>query len=126
MDSHQFDALTKRFGKRFSRRQALKGLGTGLLTAVGIERAGVVAHEGRDNRDDKERLKAHYKDRKQYYRDEKDRLKEQFKDKPDSHPGDGREWCGRVWCPQGQVCCNPSCGICTEPGGVCIQRYCNE
>jgi hypothetical protein len=24
----------------------------------------------------------------------------------------------------GEVCCNPSCGICTPPDGVCIQIAC--
>jgi hypothetical protein len=32
--------------------------------------------------------------------------------------------CGRKTCPAGQVCCNASCGICTPPGGVCIQIEC--
>jgi hypothetical protein len=32
--------------------------------------------------------------------------------------------CGPTVCPVGQVCCNASCGICTEPGGVCIQIAC--
>jgi hypothetical protein len=34
------------------------------------------------------------------------------------------EACGSTICPSGQVCCNASCGICTEPGGVCIQLAC--
>ncbi len=34
--------------------------------------------------------------------------------------------CGKNTCAQGQVCCNASCGICTEPGGVCIQLACDE
>ncbi len=34
------------------------------------------------------------------------------------------EPCGPVTCPVGQVCCNASCGICTEPGGACIQVVC--
>src|SRR5207253_74260 len=29
--------------------------------------------------------------------------------------------CGPSICPAGQVCCNASCGICTEPGGFCTQ-----
>jgi hypothetical protein len=33
--------------------------------------------------------------------------------------------CGAVSCAAGQVCCNSSCGICTPPGGVCIQLACN-
>jgi len=32
--------------------------------------------------------------------------------------------CGPTICPAGLVCCNESCGICTEPGGVCIQIAC--
>lgn len=38
--------------------------------------------------------------------------------------GQNREQCGDSLCPAGQVCCNSSCGICTEPGGACIQLYC--
>src|SRR5437899_5410828 len=29
--------------------------------------------------------------------------------------------CGPVTCPVGKVCCNRVMGICTDPGGVCIQ-----
>lgn len=32
--------------------------------------------------------------------------------------------CGTGFCPAGQECCNASCGICTEPGGVCTQQVC--
>jgi hypothetical protein len=32
--------------------------------------------------------------------------------------------CGEVTCPEGQQCCNASCGICTEPGEICDQRTC--
>jgi hypothetical protein len=32
--------------------------------------------------------------------------------------------CGDVTCGPGLVCCNASCGICTPPGGVCIQIAC--
>ncbi len=32
--------------------------------------------------------------------------------------------CGDNLCDLGEVCCNSSCGICTEPGGVCTQQYC--
>lgn len=38
--------------------------------------------------------------------------------------GLGGEQCGDVQCDDGMVCCNASCGICTEPGGVCIQIAC--
>jgi hypothetical protein len=34
------------------------------------------------------------------------------------------ESCGDTECAPGLVCCNSSCGICTEPGGVCIQIAC--
>ncbi len=34
------------------------------------------------------------------------------------------EPCGDHLCPEGQVCCNHSCGICTPPGGMCIQEFC--
>ncbi len=34
------------------------------------------------------------------------------------------ERCGSHFCPQGQVCCNESCGICTEPFGACTMEYC--
>jgi hypothetical protein len=32
--------------------------------------------------------------------------------------------CGSKTCPSGEVCCNSSCGICTPPGGACIQIAC--
>ncbi len=32
--------------------------------------------------------------------------------------------CGTKVCPTGQVCCNPSCGICTPPDGFCTQQIC--
>jgi hypothetical protein len=31
------------------------------------------------------------------------------------------EQCGDAVCGAGLVCCNPVMGICTKPGGVCIQ-----
>ena len=34
------------------------------------------------------------------------------------------EACGDQTCAEGMVCCNASCGICTPPGGVCIQIAC--
>lgn len=37
----------------------------------------------------------------------------------------GGEQCGNVVCGQGQVCCNPSCGICTSPDGACLMMVCN-
>lgn len=33
--------------------------------------------------------------------------------------------CGTNTCEKGMVCCNASCGICTPPGGVCIQLACD-
>lgn len=37
---------------------------------------------------------------------------------------DGGQPCGTGTCAAGTVCCNSSCGICTPPGGVCIQVVC--
>lgn len=34
------------------------------------------------------------------------------------------EVCGDVVCGDGLECCNASCGICVEPGGVCTQQAC--
>ncbi len=34
------------------------------------------------------------------------------------------EDCGPKTCAAGEVCCNESCGICTPPGGGCIELYC--
>jgi hypothetical protein len=34
--------------------------------------------------------------------------------------------CGSATCATGQVCCNASCGICTPPGGACIQIACDN
>jgi hypothetical protein len=39
-------------------------------------------------------------------------------------PDKGGVTCGNTTCQGGQVCCNASCGICTPPGGVCIQTAC--
>lgn len=36
------------------------------------------------------------------------------------------EECGFRFCPKGLVCCNASCGICTEPGELCIQIACEN
>ncbi len=36
------------------------------------------------------------------------------------------EACGPTTCTNGTVCCNPSCGICTEPGSVCTQQICTS
>lgn len=33
--------------------------------------------------------------------------------------------CGAVLCGRGEVCCDPSCGICTDPGGTCSHAVCN-
>jgi len=40
-------------------------------------------------------------------------------------PGSTGEACGPTTCAVGQVCCNSSCGVCTEPGGVCTQQFCS-
>ena len=32
--------------------------------------------------------------------------------------------CGSVHCGTGQVCCNPSCGICAGPNEACTQQIC--
>lgn len=34
--------------------------------------------------------------------------------------------CGPTTCAAGLVCCNESCGICTEPGGGCIDLFCAD
>jgi hypothetical protein len=39
-------------------------------------------------------------------------------------PGSGGQQCGKNTCPDGQVCCNASCGICTPKGSACIQIAC--
>jgi len=36
------------------------------------------------------------------------------------------EACGSVTCGSGEVCCNPSCGICTAPGDACIMLACGD
>ncbi|KAL2755343.1 hypothetical protein ACRALDRAFT_1076976 [Sodiomyces alcalophilus JCM 7366] len=41
---------------------------------------------------------------------------------PTCAPGDP---CGPTVCGPGTVCCNRSCGICTPPGGMCIQIACD-
>ncbi len=33
--------------------------------------------------------------------------------------------CGSKKCNPGQVCCNASCGICTEPDGLCTTQVCD-
>jgi hypothetical protein len=40
------------------------------------------------------------------------------------HDGGTPEPCGPVLCALGEVCCNPSCAICTAPGEACIERTC--
>jgi hypothetical protein len=32
--------------------------------------------------------------------------------------------CGKNTCNVGQVCCNPTCGICTAPGEPCSPEPC--
>jgi hypothetical protein len=33
--------------------------------------------------------------------------------------------CGPNTCARGQICCNPSCGICTPPDGFCTEQLCD-
>lgn len=40
-----------------------------------------------------------------------------------SEPG---EPCGPTTCAPDRVCCNASCGICTEPGQACTQQACED
>ena len=47
-----------------------------------------------------------------------------------NEPGAGEEnsgpvKCGQVMCGEGQICCNPSCGICTAPDVMCTQQFCD-
>jgi hypothetical protein len=32
--------------------------------------------------------------------------------------------CGPNTCARGEICCNPSCGICTPPDGFCTEQFC--
>ncbi len=34
--------------------------------------------------------------------------------------------CGKVICAVGEVCCNPSCSVCTAPDGMCTQQLCMD
>ena len=34
--------------------------------------------------------------------------------------------CGAMLCALGEVCCNPSCGICTARDGMCTQQFCDD
>ena len=34
--------------------------------------------------------------------------------------------CGSTTCPAGTECCNPSCGICVNPGEACTQETCGS
>ena len=34
--------------------------------------------------------------------------------------------CGKVTCAVGEVCCNPSCSVCTAPDGMCTQQLCMD
>jgi hypothetical protein len=40
-------------------------------------------------------------------------------------PAEGVQ-CGENVCDAGEVCCNPSCGICTPPNGACIMIFCAD
>jgi len=46
--------------------------------------------------------------------------------KPDVAPQAAGTACGKNTCAAGQVCCNDSCGICTEPGKGCIKMLCRD
>jgi hypothetical protein len=35
-------------------------------------------------------------------------------------------FCGANTCDVGEVCCNPSCGICAPPGVACSQVACDD
>ncbi len=39
-------------------------------------------------------------------------------------PSIAKVQCGDAVCPEGQVCCNASCGTCTMPGAICSQLVC--
>jgi hypothetical protein len=41
-------------------------------------------------------------------------------------PGKARVRCGANECGEGEVCCNPSCGICTVADGMCTQQFCDK
>lgn len=43
-----------------------------------------------------------------------------------SEGAEHRVQCGKVQCAAGEICCNPSCGICTVPEGMCTQQFCDE
>ena len=45
-------------------------------------------------------------------------------DDPPNEDPDSGEKCGKATCKVGEVCCNPSCNICTPPGGQCHQGMC--
>lgn len=45
-------------------------------------------------------------------------------DVQDEPSASGGEPCGPVKCGANEVCCNASCGVCTPPGGVCTQQFC--
>ncbi|MEZ4426804.1 MAG: hypothetical protein R3A51_03825 [Nannocystaceae bacterium] len=46
-------------------------------------------------------------------------------EKKDSQSPEGGVQCGEHdVCSHPFVCCNPSCGICVEPGGMCTQQVC--
>lgn len=42
---------------------------------------------------------------------------------PEPEPTSGPA-CGDKTCAAGEVCCNASCGICTQPGDMCSQQQC--
>ena len=45
------------------------------------------------------------------------------KDDRPTDPSNSRQ-CGKARCTGNTHCCNPSCGICVPPDGVCTQQFC--
>lgn len=39
-------------------------------------------------------------------------------------PAVARMQCGSAVCPEGEACCNASCGTCAKPGDLCSQQVC--
>ncbi len=119
MDGQRFDDLMKALVARASRRGVLKGAAVGaagLLALLGGRDAGAEAGGGRGRRGCVATCKQRFRP-----------------GRPQERcicacgRGDGSSTpCGTVTCPPGEVCCNRSCGICTEPGGFCIQIFCDE
>ena len=43
-----------------------------------------------------------------------------------SEPSGGGTPCGPTTCQGNNVCCNESCGICTQPDGSCTLQFCDN